>query len=102
MQYYDALPCLDLTPLSAQTLLEAARRIERLREQGEVLVACALGYSRSAAAVAVWLCWSGRTDSMDAALTLLHQQRPQVVLGAIWRQRLQEAERLIQEARHEN
>jgi hypothetical protein len=102
VQHYDALPSLDLTPLPARTLLAAARRIEALREQGEVLVACALGYSRSAAAVAAWLRWSGRAGSMDEALALLRERRPQVVLGPAWRQRLEEAECLMQEAPYGN
>jgi protein-tyrosine phosphatase len=102
VKHYDALPSLDLTPLPAQTLLEAAQRSERLREHGAGLVACALGYSRSAATVAVWLRWSGRADSMEAALTLLRARRPQVVLGTVWRQRLEEVEGLLQGASHGN
>ncbi|MNN90304.1 hypothetical protein D3C81_2082320 [compost metagenome] len=41
---------------------------------------CALGYSRSAAAVATWLCQSGHADSADAAIKLLSLDCPWIVL----------------------
>src|SRR3990167_1590297 len=54
-QAYRSLPLLDLSVPNAQTLLAAAQAIETLRQQGPLLVYCALGYSRSATAVAAWL-----------------------------------------------
>lgn len=79
---YRALPVLDLTAANADTCLQAARAIESLRtaHSGKVLVCCALGYSRSATAVAAWLLYSKRCSSADEALALLRQARPQVVL----------------------
>ncbi|WP_428245863.1 dual specificity protein phosphatase family protein, partial [Enterococcus gallinarum] len=75
-----------------------ARSIESLRRHGPVLVACALGYSRSAAAVATWLCLSGRCPDMDSALALLAERRPTVVINAALRERLREVEqRLLKE-----
>ena len=55
--------------------------IERLRHQGPLLVCCALGYSRSATAVAAWLLHSGRCGDVHSAVELIRQARPQVVLG---------------------
>lgn len=78
---YDGLPWLDLVPPDAVQLAEAARRIEALRQHGPVLVCCALGYSRSACAVAAWLLRSGRAVDIEAALSLLREKRPQVVLS---------------------
>jgi membrane-associated phospholipid phosphatase len=49
------LPWLDLIAPTASQLDAAARHIARLQPGGPVLVACALGYSRSASAVAAWL-----------------------------------------------
>ena len=46
-----------------------------------ILVCCALGYSRSACAVAAWLLATGRTPSVDAALIRLAGCRPLVRLG---------------------
>lgn len=79
--HYAGLPWLDLVPPDADQLAEAARRIEALRRHGPLLVCCALGYSRSACAVAAWLMLSGRVASVDAALSLLRDKRPQVVIG---------------------
>jgi hypothetical protein len=76
---YIALPMLDLIPPDPASLVMAARAIEAAPKP--VLVCCALGYSRSACAVASWLLLSGRAASPADALTLIEQARPQVVLG---------------------
>jgi protein-tyrosine phosphatase/membrane-associated phospholipid phosphatase len=83
--HYAGLPWLDLVPPDATQLEEVAQRIEALRANGPVLVCCALGYSRSACALAAWLLLSGRVQSVEAALLLLREKRPQVVLGAAHR-----------------
>ncbi|WP_183141850.1 dual specificity protein phosphatase family protein, partial [Pseudomonas syringae group genomosp. 3] len=54
--------------------------IENLRQHGPLLVCCALGYSRSATAVAAWLLYSGRATSVDNAAALIRAARPGVVL----------------------
>jgi protein-tyrosine phosphatase len=46
-----------------------------------VLVCCALGYSRSAAAAAAWLITSGRAHNASTAVAQLRLARPQLVLG---------------------
>lgn len=92
---YAGLPWLDLVPPGSEQLLAAARQIEALRGQGPVLVACALGYSRSAAAVAAWLRLSGRADSMASALDILRRQRSTVVLGSAHLAALAEFEALL-------
>ncbi|MDP9939096.1 phosphatase PAP2/dual specificity phosphatase family protein [Ectopseudomonas alcaliphila] len=80
-QHYCSLPSLDLVAPDALTYQHAAEAIERLRHKGPVLVCCALGYSRSATAVAAWLLHSGRCQSVEAAVGLIRQARPQIVLG---------------------
>ncbi|MBN8283179.1 phosphatase PAP2/dual specificity phosphatase family protein [Zoogloea sp.] len=85
---YMQLPWLDLVPPDSARLEKAAAAIERLRQHGPVLVCCALGYSRSASAVAAWLLATGRASSVDAALAILQQTRPRVVLGPQHRQAL--------------
>lgn len=92
---YVGHPWLDLVPPTAEQLLAAARNIETLRGRGTVLVACALGYSRSAGAVATWLRFTGRTESMAAALALLSERRPTVVITPGLRAVLAEVEILI-------
>lgn len=78
---YAGVPMLDLVVPSPAQLVEAAEAIERLRRHGPLLVCCALGYSRSAASVAVWLLRSGQAATLDAALAQLRTARPGVVLG---------------------
>jgi len=85
---YTQLPWLDLEPPDSRQLEAAAAAIERLRQHGPVLVCCALGYSRSASAVAAWLLASGRAPSPEAALDILQRARPRVVLGPRHRQAL--------------
>lgn len=85
---YAGLPWLDLVPPDTAQLEQAAARIDALRQHGPLLVCCALGYSRSACAVAAWLIGSGRAASVDEALALLQRARPHVVLGPAHREAL--------------
>lgn len=90
------LPVLDLTVPSLEQCLVAAQTIENLsRTSGNVLVCCALGYSRSAIAVAAWLLHSGRVVDVDAALAQVRQARPYVVLGSTHIQVLKQLHELM-------
>lgn len=86
---YRALPVLDLTAPTSLQCREAASAIESLRQHGPLLVCCALGYSRSATALAAWLMHSGRASSVDEAIQLIRRARPRVVLGPLQRQALE-------------
>ncbi|GAB2178371.1 phosphatase PAP2/dual specificity phosphatase family protein [Dongia sp. agr-C8] len=77
-----AIPALDLVPLSARARADAVAAIEAARPRGPVLVACALGYGRSAGAVAAWLVATGRAASPEAALEILRARRPRVAVDA--------------------
>jgi len=87
---YRSLPMLDLSAPSAEQCLEAARAIEELRHQGPLLVCCALGYSRSATAVAAWLLHSGRAQDVDSAIAMIRAARPSIVLGTEQRKALRQ------------
>jgi hypothetical protein len=76
------VPMLDLVRPDADVLAQAARAIERLRAKGPVLVCCALGYSRSACAVAAWLLASGRARDVDTAMAAVRVAHTVVVLDA--------------------
>jgi protein-tyrosine phosphatase/membrane-associated phospholipid phosphatase len=78
---YYSLPVLDLTVPTDAQCKQVAEAIEKLRQHGPLLVCCALGYSRSATAVAAWLLHSGRAASVDEACRLVQRARPGVVLG---------------------
>lgn len=74
------LPVLDLIPLSPAERDRAAAAIEAARARGPVLVCCALGCGRSAAAVVAWLVATGRAPNAEAALQRLRTIRPRIAL----------------------
>ncbi len=91
---YFGQPMLDLVPPTPAQLGTAAAQIESLSRGGSLLVCCALGYSRSACAVAAWLLSSGRAQDVDEAIARVRAHRPQVVLGAAHRDALAAVQRM--------
>ena len=87
---YRSIPVLDLTAPSPEQCLSAAQAIESLRQHGPLLVCCALGYSRSATAIAAWLLHTGRAANVDAAIVQIQRARPQIVLHPAHRQALEQ------------
>jgi hypothetical protein len=89
-----SVPMLDLIAPTYSQLAAAADAIETqlAHDDGDVLVCCALGYSRSAAAVAAWLLHTGRAEHADEAIDRIQKQRPQLVLRAAHRQALSQLE----------
>ena len=80
------LPLLDLVVPPASRLKQAASIVEAQRRaypDKPVLVCCALGFSRSAAAVIAWQLLYNNTDLLQAE-TKTRQARPQLVLGPSW------------------
>lgn len=77
---YRSFPVLDLTAPDEEVLRAAATAIEEERLRGPVLVCCALGYSRSAAAVVAWLLMTHRANTVDAAMEIVRKARPAIVL----------------------
>jgi protein-tyrosine phosphatase/membrane-associated phospholipid phosphatase len=87
-----AVPMLDLVAPSPERLREAAQAIERARSGApRVLVCCALGYSRSALAIAAWLLASRRTGDAESAIARVRVARPAIVLGPAHRRVLEDA-----------
>ena len=77
---YRSVPVLDLTVPDRLDLERAADAIEKARQRGPVLVCCALGYSRSAAAVVAWLLRTRRATTVHDAMSIVRAARPSVVL----------------------
>ena len=77
---YTNVQILDLTLPDVATIEAAVQAIEWRRAAGRVLVCCALGYSRSATAVAAWMVATGRAPDAEAAAARIRAARPQVVL----------------------
>jgi protein-tyrosine phosphatase/membrane-associated phospholipid phosphatase len=78
--FYRSVPVLDLTVPDRASLHDAAAAIEDARHRGPVLVCCALGFSRSAAAVVAWLLMTRRAPSVEAAMQMVRTARPAIVL----------------------
>ncbi|MCP3670917.1 MAG: phosphatase PAP2/dual specificity phosphatase family protein [Gammaproteobacteria bacterium] len=71
---------LDLLTPSSAALREAADLVEHKKKNGPLLIVCALGYSRSALALIAWLLLNKHAKTVDAAINLLREKRPTVVL----------------------
>jgi len=78
---YRTVPMLDLVAPTVDDLERAARAIEIARKEGPVLVGCALGFSRSAAAIVAWLLRAGIAGTLEEAVDRVRQARPAVVLA---------------------
>jgi len=78
---WHCLPQLDPVAADPQVLRAAARRIEQGRGTGNVLVVCALGYTRSASAVALWLVSTRRVADVDQAIALVQSRQPAIRLA---------------------
>lgn len=76
-----SVPVLDLTPPGPAQLDAAVTAIGKLAGRRPTLVCCALGYSRSAAAVAAWLIASGQATNAAEAIEIVRRARPRIVAG---------------------
>jgi protein-tyrosine phosphatase/membrane-associated phospholipid phosphatase len=74
-----AWPMLDLVAPEPAALRETALTIEEARGRGPVLVCCALGFSRSAAAIATWLMLH-HSAGLDAAIAEIKRAWPHLRL----------------------
>ncbi|RZS77830.1 PAP2 superfamily protein [Phyllobacterium myrsinacearum] len=66
-----SFPALDLVSPQHDELRNAADAIELARSKGPVLVCCALGFQRSAAAIAVWLLQYGDVKTAADAIRVI-------------------------------
>ncbi len=87
---FRSVPMLDLVAPSVEELEAAVEAIDELSSNRPTLICCALGYSRSAAALAAWLSASGRSSSLTDAIELIRAHRPRITLGSAQRARLNE------------
>ncbi len=76
------IPMLDLVAPKPERLAEATAAIEAVRPEGPVLVCCALGYGRSAAALVTWLVRTRRSASVGDAVSRLRAARPRLALSS--------------------
>ena len=81
-EHYASVPQLDLVPPSVPQIERSVGAIEQAFAHPPVLVCCALGFSRSATAIAAWLLASGRATTLADAIERVRRARPAVVLSA--------------------
>lgn len=77
------VPMLDRVKPAAHQLEQAVAAIEGFAARRPTLVCCALGYSRSAWAVASWLVATNRAASLEDAVAVIRNRRPRVVLDGV-------------------
>lgn len=87
---WHSFPVLDLTTAPNRTLNDAAQAIQMTQQNGKVLVFCALGMQRSAAAVGLWLVQSRRAQNAEEAIRLIEAKgRPvhldAAIINAAWK-----------------
>lgn len=79
--HYFGFPVLDLIVPSVETISQAVDRIEEESKKHEVLICCALGYSRSATVLAAYLMKSGFTFTIDSAVEMIRHLQPHIRLS---------------------
>ncbi|UJF24945.1 phosphatase PAP2/dual specificity phosphatase family protein [Suttonella sp. R2A3] len=91
--HYQSVPMLDLVSPKVEDLRRAADGLEDLlgTQSGPVLVACALGYGRSAAVVLTWLVRYGNADTLTEAKALLLAAQPHIVISETTQRAIEEA-----------
>lgn len=104
---YFSIPMLDLAAPTPDQLGQAveAIRTARANTADPVLVCCALGFSRSALAVAAWLLADGRASTLEGAAAQVRRAHPVTVLGPahlaaleVWWRQLQARARPVDQA----
>jgi protein-tyrosine phosphatase len=80
--HYVSVPQLDLVPPSIPQIERSVGAINAAFAHRPVLVCCALGFSRSATAVAAWLLANGHAATPADAVERVRRARPTVVLSA--------------------
>lgn len=74
-------PCLDLVAPDPQVLMRAARAIGPVEPSNPVLVCCALGFGRSAAAITAWMIMNGEAKSAADGVIRLRGVRPKLSIS---------------------
>jgi hypothetical protein len=77
---YRNIPILDLTAPRLDQLQEMVAFIDEESRKGVVYIHCKIGYSRTAAAAAAYLLWSGTASNVPEAIDLLRKVRPTIIV----------------------
>ncbi|WP_392560909.1 phosphatase PAP2/dual specificity phosphatase family protein [Orbus sturtevantii] len=83
--YYENYILVPVLDMAAPSLDECRKGVEAINTglaHGDVLVCCALGYSRSATIILAWLLSNRIAESLDDAIQILKKARPNSVINA--------------------
>lgn len=84
------VPMLDLLAPDIDQIQQGVAAIKAGRQYGNMLVFCALGYSRSAVLVSASLIDQGHAATVDEAIAIVRKARPKLVLSALQKARLEQ------------
>ena len=84
------VPMLDLLAPEVAQIEQGVAAIKAGQQVGNVLVFCALGYSRSAVLIIASLIEQGQAATIDEAIDKVRKARPRLVLSALHRTRLEQ------------
>ncbi|CAG1020460.1 putative protein YnbD [Patescibacteria group bacterium] len=83
-----SIPILDLIEPEVEQIVQGVAAINAAKQHGNVLVFCALGYSRSATIVIAWLIEQGLAQTVDDAIAMLQMIHTRLVLSEAHKQKL--------------
>lgn len=78
---WQTFPALDLLPVPRTELEKVSEALEDVRHRGPVLVCCALGFQRSAAAIGFWLLRYGHAKCAIEAIQLIEAKGRRIHLS---------------------
>lgn len=84
------VPMLDLLAPEVVQIEQGVEAITAAQQTGNILVFCALGYSRSAVLIIASLIEQGHAATIDEAVDIVRKARPRLVLSALHRIRLEQ------------
>ncbi len=84
------VPMLDLLAPEVEQIQQGVAVMNTARHNGNTLVFCALGYSRSAVIVIASLIEQGQASSIDEAIDRVRKARPRLVLSNLHKARLKD------------
>ncbi|ENW92153.1 phosphatase PAP2/dual specificity phosphatase family protein [Acinetobacter dispersus] len=88
VHHYEKYSTLDLIPIQSTQLSEAAKKFDHFiqpliqaNESQQILIFCALGYSRSCSVLIAWLLQQDYVNTSEEAVGLIQKSRPWIVLS---------------------
>ena len=85
-----SVPMLDLIAPEVEQIQQGVEAINAAKQHGDVLVFCALGYSRSATIIIAWLIDQNLAITIDDAIAMLQMEKATFVLSPVHQDKLKQ------------